>query len=61
VQDSDNSERDSLFIYIHIYIYLFIYLLTAIGLMPGGSFCKDKVHERPQYNTVHIYKYNTST
>jgi hypothetical protein len=31
-------------------IYL---LLTAIGLMPGDSVYKDKVHDHPQYNTVH--------
>jgi hypothetical protein len=41
---------------------MFIYLLlTAIGLIPGGSVYKDKVHEHPQYNTLHIHKYNTST
>jgi hypothetical protein len=68
----------------HEVIYL---LLTAIGLMPGGSVYKDhtfnketaptshenstihrtnfhstiQVREHPQYNTVHIHKYNTST
>jgi hypothetical protein len=38
------------------FIYLYL-LLTAIGLMPSGSVYKDKVHEHPQYNTVHIRKY----
>jgi hypothetical protein len=43
-------------------LFYFLYLLlTAIGLMPGGSVYKEKVHEHPQYNTVHIHKYNTST
>jgi hypothetical protein len=28
--------------------------------MPGGSVYKDKVHEHPQYSTVHIHKYNTN-
>jgi hypothetical protein len=32
-------------------VYMYIYLLlTAIGVMPGGSVYK--VHEHPQYNTV---------
>jgi hypothetical protein len=25
--------------------------------MPGGSVYKDKVHEHPQYNTIHIHEY----
>jgi hypothetical protein len=33
---------------------MLLLLLTAIGLMPGGSVYEDKVHERPQYNTVHM-------
>jgi hypothetical protein len=40
-----------------LYIYL---LLTAIGLQPGGSVYKDEAHEKPQYNTINIHKYNTS-
>jgi hypothetical protein len=35
-------------------LLLLLLLLTAIGLMPGGSVYKDKVHEHPQYNTVHM-------
>jgi ABC-type Fe3+ transport system permease subunit len=45
------------FFLFHVFIYI---ILTAIGLMPGGSVYKDKVHEHPQYNTVHIHKYNTN-
>jgi hypothetical protein len=50
------------FIYIYICSPVYIYLLlTVIGLMSGDSVYKSKLHEHPQYNTVHIHKYNTST
>jgi hypothetical protein len=35
-------------------LLLLLLLLTAIGLMSGGSVYKDKVHEHPHYNTVHM-------
>jgi hypothetical protein len=35
-------------------LLLLLLLLTAVGLMPGDSVYKDKVHEHPQYNTVHM-------
>jgi nitrate reductase gamma subunit len=36
------------------FAHILLLLLTAIGLMPGGSVYKDEVHEHPQYNTVHM-------
>jgi hypothetical protein len=41
-------------------INILLLLLTAVGLMPGGSVYKDKIHEHPQYNTVQ-YKYMNIT
>jgi hypothetical protein len=44
-----------------LYIYIYLFIVTCNWAMSGGSVYKEKVHEHPQYNTVHIYKYNTST
>jgi hypothetical protein len=50
---SVKTKPHAAFVIWHNFILLLL-LLTAIGLMPGGSVYKDKIHEHPQYNTVHM-------